>query len=225
MHRVLLFLDGSICPGAPVHITIAVPPTLYGGSAPHGSFHRFTFGLTFLNCLWFVNFLALSLSCQPVTLFHEPTVDVFTQPGQGRSITRLAVVSMCAFGFRLGFGHVRTSFSFAVPLRACAVADIGCGIQPDLTRSAARRRTGHIATCFWRWCGGRSCSRCWCRFSWRNGRSWLLCRHCGCVRIPVLYALMARQAPFFTAAVEYVPSLRIPVEPAGAPAGACATQS
>ena len=45
---------------------------------------------------------------------------------------------MCAFGFRLGFGHIRTSFSLAVPLRAFAVVDIGRGIQPDLTRSAAR---------------------------------------------------------------------------------------
>ena len=45
-----------------------------------------------------------------------------------RSITDLAVVSMGAFGFRLGLGHVRTSFSLAIPLRALAVVDIARGI-------------------------------------------------------------------------------------------------
>jgi hypothetical protein len=45
-----------------------------------------------------------------------------------RSITDLAVVSMCTFGFRLGLGHVRTSFSLAIPLRAGAVVDVARGI-------------------------------------------------------------------------------------------------
>src|SRR5579864_5739061 len=46
----------------------------------------------------------------------------------GRSVARLAVVRMCAFGFRLGFGHVGTRFSRAVPLRTFAVVDVGRGI-------------------------------------------------------------------------------------------------
>ena len=45
-----------------------------------------------------------------------------------RSITDLAVVGMCTFGFGLGLGHVRTSFGLAIPLRAFAVVDVGRGI-------------------------------------------------------------------------------------------------
>src|ERR1019366_6649462 len=110
--------------------------------------------------LSFVNLPSLILPYQRVILCYKPTVDAFSQrwwlwahaagngtdavghssqsKASGRLITDLAVVSMCAFGFRLGFGHVRTGFSLAIPLRAFAVVDIGRGIQPDLTCSAAR---------------------------------------------------------------------------------------
>jgi hypothetical protein len=56
-----------------------------------------------------------------------PTTDGQTLIIQ-RSITGLAVVGMCAFAFRLGLGHVRTSFSLAIVLRAWAVVDVGRGI-------------------------------------------------------------------------------------------------
>ncbi len=40
------------------------------------------------------------------------------------SITSLAMIGMCAFGLRLGLGHVCTSFSLAIPLRAGAMVDV-----------------------------------------------------------------------------------------------------
>jgi hypothetical protein len=45
-----------------------------------------------------------------------------------RLITGFAKVSMSAFGFRLGPGHVSTSFSLAIPLRTLAVVDVARGI-------------------------------------------------------------------------------------------------
>jgi hypothetical protein len=44
----------------------------------------------------------------------------------------------------------------------------------------------------------------------------------GAAAYHVCTPLCPRHAPLFEAAVEYVPSLQIPFEPAGAPAGACA---
>jgi hypothetical protein len=110
----------------------------------------------------------------------------------GKSIARFAVVSMCAFGFRLGFGHIRARFSLAVPPRAFAVVDIGRGIQPNLTRSTAWRWSGSIGTCLccWRWGWGRSCSGCWLRRSWRGCR-WFVRGSRSWACIPLFYALMA----------------------------------
>jgi len=59
---------------------------------------------------------------------YKFTADVFYAKASEQSIASLAVISMCAFGFRLGFGHVCTSLSFAVPLGAFAVVDVGRGI-------------------------------------------------------------------------------------------------
>ena len=64
----------------------------------------------------------------PVQAVASPRSTYSRNKAGRRSITRFAVVGMCAFGFRLGFGHVRTSFSLAVPLRAFAVVDIAGGI-------------------------------------------------------------------------------------------------
>src|SRR5579872_984105 len=63
----------------------------------------------------------LVMSLLPIVVSHSPSRD-------SGSVARLAVISMCAFGFRLGFGHVGTSFSSAVPLRTFAVVDVGRGI-------------------------------------------------------------------------------------------------
>jgi hypothetical protein len=63
------------------------------------------------------------------TLATPSLAAAVTQPTDSqKSITGLAVVSVCAFGFRLSLSHVCTSFGLAVILRAGAVVDVTRGI-------------------------------------------------------------------------------------------------
>jgi len=115
-----------------------------------------------------------------------------------KSITGLAVVSMCAFGFRLGLGHVCTGLGLAVVLRAGAVVDVTCSIYPHLTRATSGSLSGCLGCCL----------RCGWRGRWGRSRGWSGCSRCWSFRGVVagapyqsLTPLWPLQAPCFVAPV------------------------